>query len=364
MENYVLDLNPFLVQFTEAIGIRWYSLAYLGGFVSGYIVMRIMAARKTILLNELEIADLVIYVALGTLIGGRVGYALFYAPELFWDFDSNVPFWGVLKVYQGGMASHGGIMGIMVACWFYARKFKKPYFHLVDLTVLGGGLAIFYGRMANFVNGELFGRAAPEGLSWAVKFPQEMYMWSGREASKLLDLAPAVQALGEVKTRFGEKITVSAELWKGWVSQFGRDSGATAAVEQAVHSLILSVQAGNQQVINALAPILTPRYPSQLIQGLLEGLLVFVVLAIIWRKPQKPGVISGWFGIIYAIARIIGEQFRMPDAHIGFQLLGLTRGQWLSIGMLAAAIAWLVIAMRLDTKKIGGWGQASSKSSS
>jgi phosphatidylglycerol:prolipoprotein diacylglycerol transferase len=87
-----------------------------------------------------------------------------------------------------------------------------------------------------------------------------------------------------------------------------------------------------------LEPLLTPRYPSQLIQAGLEGLLVFVILAVIWCWPLKPGVVSAWFVVLYAIARIVGEQFRMPDQELGFELFGLTRGQELSAVMLLAGV--------------------------
>jgi phosphatidylglycerol:prolipoprotein diacylglycerol transferase len=105
----------------------------------------------------------------------------------------------------------------------------------------------------------------------------------------------------------------------------------------------------------AVAPILTPRYPSQLIQALLEGLLVFFVMIVVWWRPRKPGVVAAFFGLNYAVARIVGEQFRMPDAQIGFQALGLTRGQWLSVVMLVIAIAFLTWTLRRKAPRLGGF---------
>lgn len=351
---YVHNLDPFAIQFTEHFGIRWYGLAYLAGFIAGYWAIMIMTRRGGTLFKADQVADFITYVAIGVLAGGRLGYCLFYSPELFTSFDSSFPYWGVLKVNEGGMASHGGIIGVMLVCLAYARYHKLPFLHCLDLTVFGGALGFFFGRIANFINGELYGREAPADLSWAVKFPSEMTLWVQNQWDKLAGLKPAVDALGELKVN-GQTVPVNSTIWQGWL-----DSGSRPQIYDTIEQLILQVQAGNAKVTEALAPALTPRYPSQLIQSLLEGLLVFLVLAWLWRKPQKPGVIGGWFGVLYCVARIIGEQFRMPDAQIGFQLWGLTRGQWLSIGFVLFAIGYLVVAYRRPVTAMGGWNPGDS----
>jgi phosphatidylglycerol:prolipoprotein diacylglycerol transferase len=288
---------------------------------------------------------------------------LFYAPDLFTAIDNHFPYWGVLKVNEGGMASHGGILGVMVVCYFYARANKMPILHCMDMVVLGGSVGFFFGRIANFINGELYGREAPAALSWAVKFPQEMNYWLQKDFAKLSTLGPAVDALKEFKSSAGEMISVNATAWQAWLDGYlRRDMLASVHVHETVEALIQAVQHHNQAVTAALAVALTPRYPSQLIQALLEGLLVFIALCWIWRKPQKPGVVGGWFGVLYCTARIIGEQFRMPDVQIGYQLFGLTRGQWLSIALLAVAIVWLVICYRRPVEKVGGWVPGKSQS--
>lgn len=355
MHTYVHALNPFAIQFTEHFGIRWYGLAYLAGFVCGYLAIVRLTKRGGMLFKVDEVADFITYVAIGVLVGGRLGYCVFYAPELWTSFDGHFPYWGVLKVNEGGMASHGGIIGVMVVCWLYGRVNKLPFLHCLDATVFGGSLGFFFGRIANFINGELYGREASPTLAWAVKFPSEMSLWIQRSFNKLYELKPAADAMGELVTGTGEKVTVNATIWQNWLENYGRDGVARQHVNDMVEGLILAVQNGNAKVTEALAPVLTPRHPSQLYQCLLEGLLVFLILCWIWRKPQKPGVVSGWFGTLYCVARIIGEQFRMPDAHIGFQLWGLTRGQWLSIAMLSVGIAWLIFVYRRDTKPLGGW---------
>ncbi len=352
---FVHNLDPFALQFTDTFGIRWYGLAYLAGFVAGYYAILRMTRAGSTLLKEAQIADFITYVAIGVLAGGRIGYCLFYSPELITSFDGHFPFWGVLKVNEGGMASHGGILGVMLVCWFYARSKKISFLHCLDLTVFGGSLGFMFGRLANFINGELYGRAASESLPWAVKFPQEIYLWLSREFTRLYSLGPAVDALGSINTNAGETATVNASVWKAWLESYSRDSTARTMVQDTVEQLVLSVQRGNEAVRDALAAVLTARHPSQLYQMFLEGFLVFLILLVIWRRPQKTGVISGWFGVLYCLARIVGEQFRMPDPHIGFQLFGLTRGQWLSFAVLGVALVWLVVAYRSKRPKLGGW---------
>lgn len=350
--SYVHNLDPFAIQLTETFGIRWYGLAYLAGFVVGYYAILWLTRRGRTIFKEEQIADFITFVAIGVLVGGRLGYSIFYAPDLFTTFDSAFPYWGVLKVNEGGMASHGGILGVVLVCFIYGRINKIPFLHCQDVTVFGGAAGFFFGRLANFVNGELYGRPAPPDFKWAVKFPQEMFLWPQKEFNRLVDLGPVVEKLGQMKSAAGEMISLSQGTWQAWLDNFGRDQMARQHVHEGIEALIVSVQTGNETVRAALEPVLTPRHASQLYQAVLEGLLVFLALAVIWRKPQKPGVIAGWFAALYCLARIAGEQFRMPDAHLGFQWLGLTRGQWISVGMLMVAMIWLVICYRRPVKKI------------
>src|SRR3989344_2987169 len=134
---WVHNLDPFAIQFTETFGIRWYGLAYLMGFINGYFaVFKMTRAGRTQFKVE-NIADFVTYIAIGVLAGGRLGYCLFYAPDLLIRFDNDFPFWSVLKVNEGGMASHGGILGVMAVCYFYGRYNKMSWLHCLDLTVFG-----------------------------------------------------------------------------------------------------------------------------------------------------------------------------------------------------------------------------------
>ncbi len=359
--TWVHDLSPFAIQFTETFGIRWYGLAYLSGFISGYYAILLIHRRGGTQFKLEDIPDFITYIAIGVLVGGRLGYCLFYAPELFTSLDGHFPYWGVLKVNEGGMASHGGIIGVMLVCYIYARRHKMKFWHCLDLTVFGSSIGFFFGRLANFVNGELYGREAPANLAWAVKFPQEMSLWVQKDFSKMPSLAGTVEALGQIKTDAGEVLAVNSATWLSWVDNYGRDFASRQHVHETIENIIGAVQAHNVRVTEALALVLTPRYPSQLYQAVLEGLLVFLALLWVWRKPQKPGVVAACFGTFYCVARIIGEQYRMPDVQIGFQLFGLTRGQWISIALLVVAVIFLIINLRKPADKIGGWGLVRGK---
>jgi len=342
---YLHDLNPFLLRIYEDFGIRWYGLAYLAGFLAGYLIILLLSRRQLTQITPKMVSDFVFTVALGAIIGGRVGYAVFYNPYLFIDFSSAVPFWGLLAIHHGGMASHGGIIGVSLACVWYGRRNNLGILHLLDLTTLGGAIGIFFGRLANFINGELPGRPAPENLPWAVKFPQDILAWPSEQPERLREISGVVKELG-----------VREETWLEIVRSYQWDSRAWHTMESALNRIIEEIQTGNVVIAEALRPFLIARHPSQIYGAFLEGLMVFCVLLFVWKKPRKPGIIGCAFLITYSIMRIFVEQFRMPDIGIGFQLLNLTRGQWLSIAMLLFGLVSLYIVRQRSVGKIGGWG--------
>ncbi|MFA9478682.1 prolipoprotein diacylglyceryl transferase [Phycisphaerales bacterium AB-hyl4] len=307
------DLDPL------AFGpIRWYGLSYLAGFAIAWLLIRRVLTVGSTPLKPVQTSDLVVAVAIGIIVGGRVGYVLFYRPDLMWTFYPGLPFWGVLAINEGGMASHGGMLGGIVASWLFARRHALPMRHVLDLIVFAGPLGVVFGRIANFINGELIGRAAPEWLPWAVKFPQEMYDWT-------------------------------REQW---------EQAPGALQELSIPQIVTQVQRGNEHVIALVEPMLTPRHPSQLYAAVLEGLVVFLVLLWLWRKPRVPGLVAGVFCITYAAGRIVNEFFRRPDVHIQdaeFAWLAITRGQLLSLGLLALGV-WLVWwVQRQKLPAMGGW---------
>jgi len=346
---YVHDLNPFAIQFSEHFGIRWYGLSYMVGFIFAYILIRWLTYRQRVGLNPNMVGDFITYVAIGTLVGGRLGYVIFYAPDLFLKFKAEFPFWGVFAVNEGGMASHGGMIGIVVACLLFARRSGVNFLYLLDLVSVAGPIGVFFGRIANFINGELVGRPAPSDFPYSVKFPQDITNWPTVDFSKLNGLVDVV-----------DKVSVSREQWLGMLEKFQFDALTRGQVYETLTKIVTEIQNGNTEVRDALAPLLTPRYPSQLIAAVGEGLFLFLLLFFLWRKGRKPGFIAASFIILYSLVRMGDEYFRMPDLAIGMQWFDLTRGQWLSIAMFFIGLAMMFLWTRSNSLNIPGWNRGHS----
>ena len=258
---WVHNLSPFLIRFNENLGIRYYGLAYLAGFVAaGWMLDRYHRAGRSPL-DTNAIFDLMTALIVGVIAGGRLGYFLLYQPDLFLH-DPLVFF----RVWEGGMASHGGFLGVLIALWWFTRNREVRLLQVADLIVTVAPLGLFFGRVANFINGELWGK--PTRVPWAVIFP----------------LSPKP---------------------------------------------------------------LMPRHPSQLYEAALEGLLLFALMQWrFWRSDRatvQPGRLSGEFLVAYAAARAVGECFREPDAGL---ILGLSRGTFYSVFMVAGGLALIALAPR------------------
>ncbi len=342
----VHDLSPILFTIYGDIAVRWYGLSYIMGFVFGYFYVNWITRRQNQNMTSEMIGDLTTAAAIGVILGGRLGYCVFYAPELFLQFKGSFPFWGVLAVNEGGMSSHGGILGLALATMWFAHSRRLNLAYLFDLIGSVGGMGFFFGRLANFINGELVGRIAPPGTTWAVKFPQDILQWPSGEPHRLATLADTVATLpGKSKDQFLQ-----------WLSD--PSTSAKQSVQDVLQEIVNAIQHGNLATKEAIAGVLDARYPSQLIAALGEGLIVFLILFAFSYKPRKPGTIGAGFLVLYAAMRIFTEQFRLPDAHIGFQALGLTRGQWLSIVMLVIAVVIFFYYWRRNTIPIPGWGKS------
>lgn len=345
----VHDLDPFALRISGDFGVRWYGLSYMMGFICAYLMIKWLARRQRAGLTPQMVGDFVTYAAIGTLVGGRLGYVIFYGPDLFTKFKSTFPFWGVLAVNEGGMASHGGMIGIVIAALLFARKYSVNALYLFDLVAVSGPIGVFFGRIANFINGELVGRPCDPSFPLAVKFPQDIYLWPSQEFNRMNDLAAVT-----------EKIGVSRETWLELLGKFRIDQNSRDQVYAIMNKIIEQIQSGNTAAKEAIAPLLTPRYPSQLFAAVGEGLLTFLILFLLWRKPRKPGFIAATFVLLYAVVRIADEYFRMPDVQLGFRWLGLTRGQWLSISMFGVGLVLMVVWTRASSLKIPGWGRGQS----
>ncbi|MGB7320346.1 MAG: prolipoprotein diacylglyceryl transferase [Albidovulum sp.] len=154
------------------LALRWYALAYLAGLLGGFWVVRRLMQRPQLWPNGAapmawgKVEDLLTAIILGVILGGRLGFVLFYQPGFYLANPSQI-----LKVWEGGMSFHGGFLGVVVAGLWFCRRHKIPALQLADAMALVAPLGLFLGRVANFVNAELWGR--PTGLPWGVIFPGE-----------------------------------------------------------------------------------------------------------------------------------------------------------------------------------------------
>ena len=296
---YIHDLSPFLIH-VGGFGVRWYGLAYLAGFIVAIILYRRLAVLGYSDLHPDQVSDFITMAALfGVLLGGRLGYMLFYDADTFFH-DPLIFF----RVWEGGMASHGGILGLTFYTMWYAHRHRISFRNLADNLVVVGPIGVFFGRCANFINGELYGRVSD--ACWAVQFPKEILFYTPEHLDRFLLKAATINPA----------------------------FGSPEAVITGVNS--------SSSLRELLAIEISPRYPSQLVEALLEGGFLFVLLWILRTRVRLPnGFLTGIFFIAYALVRILGECFREPDAPLTGML---TRGQFLSLFMILIGVLFLIWA--------------------
>ena len=335
---YVHHLNPIALPIYGGLALRWYGLAYLFGFIGGFLLLRHLAQRGLWVLKPEKTADFIAASALfGVFLGGRVGYMLFYhLPKVGWAGLAKDPLL-VFRVWEGGMASHGGILGLVIFTWFYAKKEKVSWTGLGDGLCVVAPLGLFLGRMANFVNGELYGRVA-NGVGWAMKFPLTLVDGNAPEFDRFNDAAVAA-------------VQVEPKLSKAYQALEAASNQEYPYAKSAYFEALLDANRHSGKVNDAIAPYLEPRHPSQIYEGLLEGALLFTILWVVRvRFKNAPhGLLTGLFFLLYPIFRIFGEQFREPDAAmVGF----LTKGQFFSLFMFIFSGCFLTYAWRGRNKTV------------
>lgn len=273
------DIDPVALQLGP-LQIHWYGLMYIAGAAAvwwlGQRRLRVDPWRG---MQRTAFDDLLFFGMIGVIAGGRLGYMFFYG----WTELANDPL-SMLRVWEGGMSFHGGLLGVIVALLWYARRSRRHPFDYLDFVAPLVPLALGLGRLGNFIGGELWGRTTD--VAWAVIFPKALPM----------------------------AISDQAELMRLHAS------GA----------------------LDAYA-----RHPSQLYQAGLEGVLMFLLLYGFTRQRRPRFAASGVFLILYGGFRSLVELVREPDAHIGFLAFDwLTMGQLLSLPMVALGIAMLWWAYR------------------
>ena len=272
-----VDFDPVAISLGP-LDIHWYGITYLLAFAACWWLARLRAGPDAVM-SKAQVGDYLFWVIVGIIAGGRLGYVLFYGLDQ-WFGDPLLP----LRIWDGGMSFHGGLLGVLVAMVFYARRLDAGLLRLGDFTAVVVPLGLAFGRIGNFIGGELWGRKTD--VPWAMIFPE------------------SIQAGGR-----------SSEVLYQQYLEGGLDHLA--------------------------------RHPSQLYQAALEGLALFVILWWFSARPRPAGSVVGLVLVGYAVFRSIAEFFREPDAHIGFVAFDwLTMGQVLSLPMLIAGLGLIFYAYR------------------
>jgi phosphatidylglycerol:prolipoprotein diacylglycerol transferase len=254
------QIDPVLISLGP-LQIHWYGVAYVVGILFGWWYAKKLVTTDKLWgasgspMQEIDIDDFLVWAVGGIILGGRIGYILFYDFASYSENPLNI-----FKVWQGGMSFHGGLAGITIAMICFAKRRGFSPFSLFDVIAACCGIGLFLGRVANFINAELYGKVTD--VPWAVIFP-------------------------------------------------GTDG--------------------------------QPRHPSQLYEGILEGLVLFILLAVlVWKfkKLRTPGFIGGAFIVEYGISRIFVEFFRIPDEQLGyfFGTGWVTMGMMLSLPIIALGL--------------------------
>tara|TARA_B110000438_G_scaffold284212_1_gene313047 strand:- start:534 stop:1340 length:807 start_codon:yes stop_codon:yes gene_type:complete len=262
------NFDPVLIDF-GFFQVRWYSLAYIFGITIGWlyaikIIKSITINKynfKSIQINQFD--DLIIYLIFGIVVGGRLGYVFFYN---FAYYSENI--FNIFKIWQGGMSFHGGLLGVIISTIIFSTKKKISFFKLTDIISCIAPIGIFLGRVANFINGELYGKIST--MPWAIIFPNAGFV---------------------------------------------------------------------------------PRHPSQIYEAILEGFFIFVIINYLALKKKllfRPGFITGLFLVLYSVLRMLVENFREPDIHLGYFFNYFSLGSLLSVITL---ISGLIIILYIKNEQ-------------
>jgi phosphatidylglycerol---prolipoprotein diacylglyceryl transferase len=234
--------NPVMFEIGP-IQAHWYGFMYAISFIIGYLYLLYSERGKKLSVKERD--EFVVFIILGIILGGRIGYILMYNLQYYFLNPAKI-----IAVWEGGMSFHGGLMGAALAIALFCRRHKRTFLELGDIVVSIAPVGLFFAKIGNFINAELYGKIAS---SLCINFPTD----------------PA-----------------------------------------------------------------NCRYPSQLLEALLEGIVLFILMTVMGKKTKKRGILSAGFLIFYGVFRIIAEFFREPDTHIGYLLGVITEGQLLSFLMM------------------------------
>lgn len=267
MANFITFPSWIRAEIFAALPIRWYGLMYVVAFLIAYLLIRVQGRSGQIALDADGAANVMLYCVFGLIIGARLFSVLFYDGSLYYWTHPHMIFWpfrGGRFVGLPGMSYHGGLVGAVIGGWLFSRRYQVDFLTLADTVAFASPLGYTFGRLGNFINGELFGRVST--APWAIVFPD----------------AP----------RFSTNYA--------WVREIADQVG-------------IAYQSG--ELVNL------PRHPSQLYEALFEGVLLFLFLWFVIRPRQQknpPGMGLAWYVIGYGTVRFFIEYLRAPDENLGY----------------------------------------------
>ena len=303
-------ISPYIV---PGLPVRWYSLMYLVAF--GITFLLFLRQRKTghISMSNDDVYSLFLYTITGLILGARLFSTLFYEGSFYYWVRPWLIFWPFVNgqfVGLPGMSYHGGLVGAVIGALLFSRRYRYDFLHIADTLTAAIPLGYTFGRLGNFINGELWGRVTT--APWGIIFPN----------------APGFS------TNYG------------WVR---------------------SIADALQIEYTASALVNLPRHPSQLYEAIFEGVLLWVFLWFFIRKRNRfPGFTLSWYLIGYGAARFLIEYLREPDGHLGFivalgpqtgpaalfsSFLHLSMGQLLSLAMIGVGVLWLIVGGKREKKR-------------
>lgn len=282
------QINPVALDL-GFVELHWYGLMYLLAFAAAYFLAW-QRSKSRHDFNAEMVSDLVFFGSVGVILGGRIGYVILYN---FGEFIANPLY--LFRVWEGGMSFHGGFIGVLLAMWYFSYKYKKAPFTVLDFIAPCVPTGLLFGRIGNFINGELWGRVSDSNASYLMYFPQ-----AAHADHALIQTDPALQSI---------------------VSEIG-------------------------------GYLLLPRHPSQLYQAATEGVLLFILLWWFSSSPRPRYAVSALFLMGYGISRFITEFFRQPD--VGYELIfgWMSKGQLYSLPMIIFGVILMAMAYQ---KQIYDW---------
>lgn len=301
----------------DLLGVRlqWGGLLLLLGLILSANVIKWLSRRQKMNLSSSVIGSSMTWMTLFALGGGRIGYALFYDFNMFFQFRGDFPFWGMFALGEGGFSFHGCILGAVLGSVFLVFRHELNQAYVLDVAALVAPLILIFTRLGSFLSGEMPGSAAPAGFQWALRFPSEVLFWGVVSPEKL--------------------------------SQAGFSSGSEMLAAYHQNPVAFLAQYGN---------LLEGRHPVALYSALVEGLLVFLILFFIWKSPRRPGVVLSSYFFLAGLAGLVLSPLHWSIFQRPQMFLSLSTTQWLHLIMVIWSVVFYMLWARSRTRILPGWG--------